>query len=90
MLLLILVVTMVVQNYFYSAQLDQFRANVEYTAQQIGERGNTGPISLVGSELYIVVDANGQLLDRSRPPFDISPFELHHLWIDLRQGAGNG
>ena len=37
MLLLIVVVSVVVQNYFYSAQLDQFRANAEYTAQQIGQ-----------------------------------------------------
>src|SRR6266849_7113122 len=38
MLLLIVVVSVVVQNYFYSAQLDQFRANAEYTAQQMGQR----------------------------------------------------
>jgi two-component system sensor histidine kinase BaeS len=74
MLLLILVVSMVVQNYFYSAQLDQFRANAEYTAQQIGQRGNIGPINPVGSELYIVVDSNNHLLAISQP-IDISPFE---------------
>ncbi len=74
MLLLIIVVTVVVQNYFYSAQLDQFRANAEYTAQQIGQRGNIGPINPVGSELYIVVDSNDHLLALSQP-IDISPFE---------------
>src|SRR5437588_520349 len=74
MLLLILVVTVVVKNYFYSAQLDQFRANAEYTAQQIGQRGNIGPINPVGSELYIVLDANNHLLAISQP-IDISPFE---------------
>jgi two-component system, OmpR family, sensor histidine kinase BaeS len=74
MLLLILVVTLVVQNYFYSAQLDQFRANAEYTAQQIGQRGNIGPINPVGSELYIVLDSNDHLLAISQP-IDISPFE---------------
>ena len=74
MLLLIIVVTIVVQNYFYSAQLDQFRANAEYTAQQIGQRGNIGPINPVGSELYIVVDSNDHLLAISQP-IDISPFE---------------
>ena len=74
MLLLILVVSMVVQNYFYSAQLDQFRANAEYTAQQIGQRGNIGPINPVGSEFYIVVDSNDHLLAISQP-IDISPFE---------------
>jgi two-component system, OmpR family, sensor histidine kinase BaeS len=74
MLLLIIVVSVVVQNYFYSAQLDQFRANAEYTAQQIGQRGNIGPINPVGSELYIVVDSNDHLLAISQP-IDISPFE---------------
>ena len=67
MLLLIIVVTLVVQNYFYSAQLGQFRANAEYTAQQSGQRGNIGPISLVGSEPFIVVNANDQLVAISPP-----------------------
>jgi two-component system, OmpR family, sensor histidine kinase BaeS len=74
MLLFIVVVSVVVQNYFHSAQLDQFRANAEYTAQQIGQRGNIGPINPVGSELYIVVDSNNHLLALSQP-IDISPFE---------------
>src|SRR2546428_103608 len=42
MLLFIIVVTMVVQNYFYTAQIDQFRANEEYTAQQIGQQYPVG------------------------------------------------
>src|SRR2546425_11862336 len=67
MLLLIIVVSLAVQNYFYSAQLDQFRANAEYTAQQIGQRGNIGPINPVGSEFYIVVDSNDHLLAISQP-----------------------
>jgi two-component system sensor histidine kinase BaeS len=83
MLLLIIVVSMVVQNYFYSAQLDQFRANAEYTAQQIGQQYQraggdwefTGPINLGVPELYIVVDANDQLLATSHPRFDISAFQ---------------
>ena len=83
MLLLILVVTVVVQNYFYSAQLDQFRANTEYTAQQIGQQYQraggdwefTRPINLGVPELYIVVDANDQLIDTSHPRFDISAFQ---------------
>ncbi|HEY6286255.1 MAG TPA: HAMP domain-containing sensor histidine kinase, partial [Ktedonobacteraceae bacterium] len=83
MLLLIIVVSLVVQNYFYSAQLDQFRANAEYTAQQIGQRyhfsggdwGNMGTINLGVPELYILVDANNQLLAISQPRFDISVFE---------------
>src|SRR5215831_21346123 len=83
MLLLIIVVTVVVQNYFYSAQLDQFRANAEYTAQEIGQRYQlaggdwelTGPINLGVPELFIVVDANDQLLAMSRPSFDASAFQ---------------
>jgi two-component system sensor histidine kinase BaeS len=83
MLLLIIVVTVVVQNYFYTAQLDQFRANAEYTAQRIGQNFQaaggdweiTRPITLTAPELYIVVDANGQLLDTSQPRSDISAFQ---------------
>jgi signal transduction histidine kinase len=75
MLLLIIVVSVVVNNYFYSAQLAQFRANAEYTAQQIGQRGNIGPVSLVGSEPFIVVDSNDYLLAISPPNFPLSPFE---------------
>ncbi len=83
MLLLIIVVSFVVTNYFYSAQLDQFQANAEYTAQEIGQRFQlaggdwelTGPINVGVPELFAVVDANGQLLAMSRPPFDTSNFQ---------------
>src|SRR5215831_20040346 len=83
MLLLIIVVTVVVQNYFYSAQLDQFRANAEYTAQEIGQRYQLaggdweliGPIYLGTPELYVVVDANDQLLKISYPGLNVSPFQ---------------
>ncbi len=82
-LLLIVVVSVVVQNYFYSTQLDQFRANAEYIAQQIGQHyslaGNDwnhiGPISLGVPELYIIEDANQQLRAISPPSFDISAFD---------------
>ena len=83
MLLLIIVVSVVVQNYFYTAQLDQFRANAEYTAHQIGQRYQLaggdweliGPIDFGVPELYIVVDSNDQLLAMSHPSFDISGFQ---------------
>ncbi len=83
MLLLIIVVSFVVTNYFYSAQLDQFQANAEYTAQEIGQRFQlaggdwelTGPINVGVPELFAVVDANGQLVTISRPPFDTSNFQ---------------
>src|SRR6266566_7403757 len=82
-LLLIVVVSVVVQNYFYSTQLDQFRSNAEYIAQQIGQHyslaGNDwnhiGPISLGVPELYIIEDANHQLRAISPPSFDISAFD---------------
>lgn len=81
-LLLIVVVSVVVQNYFYSTQLDQFRSNAEYIAQQIGHRyqlagddwDNIGPIGLDVPELYIVVDANHQVRATSLPAFNISAF----------------
>src|SRR5690349_17897074 len=83
MLLLIIVVTLAVQNYFYTAQLDQFRANAQYTAQEIGQRYQRagedwefiGPIYLGTPELYIVVDANDQLLAMSHASFDVSTFQ---------------
>jgi signal transduction histidine kinase len=82
MLLFIIVVTLVVQNFFYSAQIDQFRANAEYTAQiigqryqQAGENWNIGAINLGAPELVIVVDANGQLIPTSQPRPDMSAFQ---------------
>jgi signal transduction histidine kinase len=83
MLLLIIVVTLVVQNYFYTAQLNQFRANAEYSAQEIGQYYQSAGgdwefiprITLTGPEFYIVVDANDQLLGMSRPAFNASAFQ---------------
>ncbi|HXZ03432.1 MAG TPA: HAMP domain-containing sensor histidine kinase [Ktedonobacteraceae bacterium] len=83
MLLLIIVVTLVVQNYFYTTQLDQFRANAEYTAQEIGQNYQAAGgdwefiprITLSGPEFYIVAGTNGQLFDISQPGFDISAFQ---------------
>jgi two-component system, OmpR family, sensor histidine kinase BaeS len=83
MLLLIIVVTVVVQNYFYSTQVDQFRVRAEYVAQQIGQRyqlagDNWGNISTLGlgvPELFILEDANHQVLTISQPAIVISAFE---------------
>ena len=86
MLLLIIVVSVVVQNYFHTAQLDQFKANAEYTAQQIGQQGNTGPINPVGSELYIVVDSNDHLLAISQP-IDITRFRAVYPTGTTRAGS---
>lgn len=81
-LLLIVVVSVAVQNYFYSTQFDQFRSNAEYIAQQIGQHyqlagddwNNIGRISLGVPEIFIVVDATHQLRYSSLPAFDISTF----------------
>ena len=74
MLLLILVVSVVVQNYFYSTQIDQLRARAEYYAQQIGQIyhnnseswDNIGPYRLYSPELFIVIDTTQQV--HSAPP----------------------
>jgi len=77
MLLLIVVVSVVVQNYFYSTQIDQLRARAEYYAQQIGQdyhdKGeswdNVGQIHLLYSlELFIVVDTTQQVHSAPLPP----------------------
>jgi two-component system, OmpR family, sensor histidine kinase BaeS len=74
MLLLIIVVSVVVQNYFYSTQIDQLRARAEYYAQQIGQSyldkgenwDNIGQIRLYSPELFIVIDSTQQI--HSAPP----------------------
>lgn len=68
-LLLIIVVSLVVQNYFYTTQRDQLRARAEYYAQQIGQiyqnKGeswnNVGPLGVYSPELFIVVDTSQQV-----------------------------
>jgi signal transduction histidine kinase len=68
-LLLIVVVSVVVKNYFYSTQLDQLRARAEYYAQQIGQlyhdKGeswdNVGQLRLYSPELFIVIDTTQQI-----------------------------
>jgi len=74
MILLIIVVSLVVQDYFYTTQRDQLRARAEYFAQQIGqlyqEKGeswdNVGQIHLYSPELFIVIDTTQQT--HSAPP----------------------
>jgi signal transduction histidine kinase len=82
-LLLILVVSIVVQNYFYSTQLDQLRSNAEYIAQQIGQHYQIAgadwdaiaPISLSVPEIYVVEDTTQQIRASSLPAFDIPIFQ---------------
>jgi two-component system, OmpR family, sensor histidine kinase BaeS len=77
-LLLVLVVQLAVQNYFYQAQQDQLKANAENAAQQIGQIYHNGgrswdslggPLRLVGPAINVVglvVDTHLQV--RSIPP----------------------
>jgi len=70
-LLLVVVVSLAVQNYFYQAQQDQLKAEAEYTAQYIGRlyqsRGeNWDNLPLTTNGFSAVVDKTLQI--RSLPP----------------------
>ncbi len=73
-LLLVIVISLAVQNYFYTVQRDSLRERAEYLALQVGEiyhqRGanwtNIPPISDYSPELFVVIDTNRQL--HSVPP----------------------
>ncbi len=77
MVLLIIVVSAVVQDYFYSTQRDQLRARAEYYAQQIGQlyhdKGeswdNVGQLRLYSPELFIVIDTTQQIHSAPLPAF---------------------
>lgn len=68
-LLLVIVVSVAVQNYFYNSQRDQLRANAEVIAQQIGQRyhnsgeswDSLGPFRIFEAGPYVVVDTNLQV-----------------------------
>jgi signal transduction histidine kinase len=84
-LLLIVVVQVVVTNYFYSTQIDQLRARAEYYAQQIGQNyhnngeswDNNRQYGLYSPELFIVIDTSQQ--GHSAPP----PAFIHVSSSDL-------
>lgn len=77
-LLLAIVVSLVIQNYFNNTQRDQLRANAQSLAQQIGQFykrngenwDNITPIPNYGPEPYIVVDRAGHV--RSAPFVDVN------------------
>src|SRR5260370_2380148 len=82
-LLLVLVVSLAVQNYFYKAQQDQLRANAEVIAQQTGQyyynnivswNNLSGPLRLVGigPYIYVVVDTHLQVPSLPFPAVDIN------------------
>ena len=74
-ILLVIVVSLIVQNYFYSSQRDQLRSQAEYLAKQVGiayfnrgeDWGNVGRIVYYSPELFIVIDSNG-LPHSTEPP----------------------
>lgn len=76
-LLLVIVVSLAVQNYFFTVQQNQLRSQAEYFAQQIGElyreRGrswdNIGAIRTYNPELFVVIDTNQQLHNAPPPLF---------------------
>ncbi len=77
MLLLIIVVSLAVQNYFYTTQHDQLRVRAEYYAQQIGQLyhnngeswDNVRQIHLYTPELFIVIDTAQQVRSTALPDF---------------------
>jgi signal transduction histidine kinase len=74
-LVLIIVVSLAVQNYFYTTQRDQLQSTAEQAAQQIGQRFHEngagwqfiGPIIIYTPDLYVIVDNNGQSHSRVTP-----------------------
>jgi signal transduction histidine kinase len=94
MLLLIIVVSVVVQNYFYSTQRDQLRARAEYFAQQIGQlyhdKGESwdtvGQLRLYSPELFVVIDTTQQVHSAPSPAFmKVSESDIPALRHALQQ-----
>ena len=77
-LLLILVVSLAVQNYFFSSQQKQLQSSAETAAQQIeqvystqagGNWANVPLLRIYEPYLFVVIDQNEILHSPSRPPF---------------------
>lgn len=74
-ILLVIVISLLVQNYFTSAQRDQLRSQAEYLAEQVGiayyNRGeswdNIGRIDYYSPELFVVIDSS-QRVHSAEPP----------------------
>lgn len=79
-LLLVIVVSVAVQNYFISTQQNQLKAEAEYIAQRIGQdyytRGenwnNLPQLQLLVREINVVVDTNLQVHSVPPPPVDVN------------------
>ena len=93
-LLLVIVISLTVQNYFYSVQRDQLRSRAEFLAQQVGsiyhDRGeswqNVGRIFDYSPELFVVIDTNQGIHSAHPPGFvNLSPADLPALNSALLQ-----
>ncbi len=68
-ILLVIIITLAVQNYFYTEQQDQLRFQAQYLAQQIGTRyhnlnenwAHLAPIDFYSPELYVVLGSDLQV-----------------------------
>ena len=72
-IVLTIVITFAVQNYFYSTERELLRTRAELVAQQVvqvyreagGSWSNLNPLRLNSPDLFVIVDTKGQV--RSRP-----------------------
>lgn len=94
-MLLVIVISLAVQNYFYTVQNGQLKSSAEYAAQRIAERyhnagdnwGDTGPLPPdYNPELFIVVDTSLQVHSASSPRFyQLSTADVPTLEQALKQ-----
>lgn len=95
-LLLVVVISLAVQNYFYTAQIGQLRSDAEISAQQVGAayRGASESWDFgarfedFNPELVLVVDKNQQFQITHVPPFaSISNTDFQTLKQSLAQAS---
>ena len=91
-LVLIIVVSIAVQNYFYNTQRDQLQSLAASYTQQIGQRysevgsnwNNLGLIRIYGPDLFVVKDTSGGIHSESQS-HDVSPGDILALNPTLNQ-----
>ncbi len=95
-LLLVVVISIAVQSYFYTVQIGQLRSEAENSAQQIGQAYQSTPeswafvaqarIEYFNPELVLVVDKNRQPQITHMPPFtNLSNTDLQTMNQSLAQ-----
>ncbi|HEV2579585.1 MAG TPA: HAMP domain-containing sensor histidine kinase [Ktedonobacteraceae bacterium] len=97
-ILLVIVISVLVQNYFNSAQRDELRSQAEYLAQKVGiiyfnhgeDWTNVGSIAYYNSQLFVVLDANQQVHSTEPPGIprlsDGDIFTLNTAMLQSLQG----